>query len=203
MSDTHRAAKDASAAPSPRFDRRTQDIGNLVELGHLNIRVPDQQCAMVFYVMGLGLTRDPYLRTGTDNAWINVGTCQFHLPVGQAAQVLRGTTGLVMPDLDALQQRLQQVAPLLAGTQFAFERSSAAQMEVRCPWGNRIRVHAPDLARFSRMALGMPYIEGAQHAPPDVRPHAGQPQPGQHRQRLRHWARGGAVADGAGVIAPT
>ena len=32
-------------------------------------------------------------------------------------------------------------------------------VDVTCPWGNRIRVHAPDAARFGRMALGMPYVE--------------------------------------------
>jgi catechol 2,3-dioxygenase-like lactoylglutathione lyase family enzyme len=139
------------------YDRRTEDIGNIVEFGHVNIRVPDQQRAILFYVMGLGLTRDPYLVTGVDNAWINVGTCQFHLPVGNA-QVLRGTTGLVMADLDALVQRLAAIAPRLEGTQFTFARTGA-QVDVTCPWGNRIRVHAPDAARFGAMVLGMPYVE--------------------------------------------
>ena len=138
-------------------DRRTEDIGNIVEFGHLNIRVPDQQRAVVFYVMGLGLTRDPYLVAGVDNAWINAGTCQFHLPVGPA-QVLRGTTGLVMADLDALVARLAAVAPRLEGTLFAFTRA-ATQVNVTCPWGNRIRVHAPDATRFGGMTLGMPYVE--------------------------------------------
>ncbi len=145
-------------ASAPGFDRRTQDIGNIVEFGHLNVRVPDQQQALVFYIMGLGLTRDPYLRIGTDNAWANCGQQQFHLPVG-APQILRGTTGLVLLDLDALCQRLAKVAPLLAGTQFSFDRASATQVDVRCPWGSRIRVHAPDEARFGRLLLGMPYIE--------------------------------------------
>ena len=139
------------------YDRRSEDVGNIVEFGHLNVRVPDQQTALAFYVVGLGLTRDPYLRTGLDNAWINVGTCQFHLPLGPA-QVLRGTTGLVMPGLDALCERLQAVAPRLRGTHFGFERSGT-QVALRCPWGNRLRVHAPDPARFGRMALGMPYVE--------------------------------------------
>lgn len=94
-------AMNPTPSPGPRFDRSTEDIGNIVEFGHVNLRVPDQQLAIVFYVMGLGLTRDPYLVTGVDNAWINVGTCQFHLPVGPA-QVLRGRIGLVMGDLDAL-----------------------------------------------------------------------------------------------------
>lgn len=139
------------------FNRSTQDVGNIVEFGHVNVRVPDQQTAIVFYLMGLGLTRDPYLRTGIDNAWINVGSCQFHLPVGPA-QVLRGVVGLVMPDLDALMARLASVQQLLKNTQFSFVRTDAS-VDVTCPWGNRIRVHAPDNVRFGRMRLGMPYVE--------------------------------------------
>ncbi|WP_114972447.1 VOC family protein [Rhodoferax ferrireducens] len=139
------------------FNRSTEDVGNIVEFGHVNVRVPDQQRAIVFYLMGLGLTRDPYLRTGIDNAWINVGSCQFHLPVGPA-QVLRGVVGLVMPDLDALMARLASVQSLLKNTHFSFVRTDAS-VDVTCPWGNRIRVHAPDPARFGRMRLGMPYVE--------------------------------------------
>jgi len=141
------------------FDRSSQDIGNIVEFGHLNLRVPDQQQAVMFYLMGLGLTRDPYLRTGIDNAWVNVGSSQFHLPVGAGpAQVLRGTVGLVMSDLDALLARLKLVEPLLRGTRFDFA-AQGGQVDVTCPWGNRLRVHAPDPARFGRMTLGMPYVE--------------------------------------------
>jgi hypothetical protein len=95
--------------------------------------------------------------TGVDNAWMNVGTCQFHLPVAQA-QVLRGTTGLVMPDLDALMARLARVVPRLKDTLFSHSRDGDV-VNVTCPWGNRIRVHAPDPARFGRIVLGMPYVE--------------------------------------------
>jgi len=143
--------------PSTRFDRSTEDVSNIVEFGHVNLRVPDQQLAIVFYVMGLGLTRDPYLVTGVDNGWINVGICQFHLPVGPA-QVFRGTVGLVMPDVEALVTRLATVRPRLAGTRFEFV-VDAAHVDVTCPWGNHIRVHAPSAKRFGRMVLGMPYVE--------------------------------------------
>lgn len=141
----------------PAFDRTTQDIGNIVEFGHVNVRVPDQRLAILFYVTGLGLTRDPYLMVGVDNGWINVGTCQFHLPVGPA-QMLRGVAGLVMADLDALMSRLAVVAPRLAETKFAYARTGD-QVDVTCPWGNRIRVHAPDLRLFGPILLGMPYVE--------------------------------------------
>ncbi len=155
MDNTQTAARQPTGGA---FDRRTEDIGNIVEFGHVNLRVADQPTALLFYVTGLGLTRDPYLVTGLDNAWINVGTCQFHLPVGPVSQRLRGTVGLVMPDLDALVARLQRIAPALAGTQFAFTRDGA-QVEVRCPWGNRLRIHAPDRARFGPLLRGMPYVE--------------------------------------------
>ncbi|MDE2575712.1 MAG: hypothetical protein KGL55_10425 [Rhodospirillales bacterium] len=141
----------------PAYDRTTQDVGNIVELGHLNVRVPDQRLATLFYVTGLGLTRDPYLMTGVENMWINAGTGQFHLPSGPA-QVLRGTTGLVLPDRAALLRRLSGVRGRLQGTHFAF-REAADCVEVTCPWGNRLRCHAPDAAHFGRITLGMPYIE--------------------------------------------
>ena len=139
------------------FDRTVEDLGNVVSLEHVNTRVPDQRLATIFYVMGLGLTRDPYLVVGVDNTWINVGNCQFHLPVGPA-QVLRGVTGLVLPDLDALAARLASVAPRLEGTRFAFVKHDD-RIEVTCPWGNRIRCHAPDAGRFGRITLGMPYVQ--------------------------------------------
>lgn len=141
----------------PVYDRAAEDVGNIVEFGHINVRVPDQRLATLFYVTGLGLTRDPYLMTSVDNMWINVGAAQFHLPFGPA-QVFRGTAVLVMPDLGALQRRLERVAPRLKGTQFAWHATNDA-IEVTCPWGNRMRVHAPDAARFGRITLGMPEVE--------------------------------------------
>ena len=137
-------------------DRATQDTGNIVALEHVNVMVPDQQAATAFYIMGLGFTRDPYLVTGLDNMWVNVGRSQCHLPTG-AAQRLRGTIGVVVPDLDALAQRLKQVATLLNGTQFGYQ-AHADRIEVTCPWGNRFRCHAPS-AEFGPTDLAIPYIE--------------------------------------------
>ncbi len=143
---------------APVYDRVAEDVGNIVEFGHVNVRVPDQQLATLFYVSALGLTRDPYLMTSTDNMWINVGAQQFHLPTGPA-QVVRGVTGIVIPDLAPLRQRLARIGPLLAGTRFSFgERDDA--VDVTCPWGNRFRVHAPD-EQFGPVALGIAYVEFA------------------------------------------
>jgi catechol 2,3-dioxygenase-like lactoylglutathione lyase family enzyme len=139
------------------FDRTEEDIGNVVELGHVNIAVPDQRLATIFYVTGLGLTRDPYLVTGTENMWVNVGKQQFHLPLG-SPQKLRGTIGLVLPHRKALLARLARIAPPLEDTQFSF-REAEDTVEVTCPWGNHIRCHTPDPAHFGLIALGMPYID--------------------------------------------
>ena len=138
------------------FDRTAEDVGNIVEFGHVNVLVPDQRLATLFYVSGLGLTRDPFLMTGADNMWANVGTAQFHLPHGRA-QVLRGTIGLVLPDMPALLARLARVRGHLGGTRFAYAECQGA-VDVTCPWGNRLRCHAPD-ARWGGLLLGMPYVE--------------------------------------------
>jgi hypothetical protein len=141
------------------FDRAAEDVGNSIHLEHVNVRIPDQRLAALFYVAGLGLTRDPYLMTADDNMWINVGRSQFHLPSG-VPQVLRGHTGLVIAGREALLGRLTAVRKRLDGTRFGFTEHND-YVEATCPWGNRIRVHEPDAARFGDIALGIPYVEFA------------------------------------------
>ena len=148
---------DAATKLECPYDRGAESLGNIVELQHVNLRVPDQQAATAFYISGLGLTRDPYLMTGTDNMWANAGISQFHLPTN-AAQVLRGTVGLVLPDRAQLLERLARARGALAGTRFAFTEAND-HVAVVCPWGNRFRCHAPDAARFGRITLGIPYVE--------------------------------------------
>lgn len=140
---------------SSDFDRSQEDVSNIVHLEHVNVWVPDQRLATLFYVTGLGLTRDPFLMTSVDNMWVNVGRSQFHLMTG-AAQVLRGRTGLVIPDRPWLLNRLASVRKDLEGTCFAVEEQESF-IDTVCPWGNRLRIHEPD-ACFGRNALGMPYV---------------------------------------------
>ena len=138
------------------YDRTAEDLGNIVALEHVNITVPDQEVATTFYVSGLGLTRDPYLMTGTVNMWINIGRSQFHLP-GGAPQVLRGHVGVVIPNREALVKRLTKVRKHLEGTRFDFHEDDAF-VETTCPWGNRIRCYEPD-RRFGPITLGISYVE--------------------------------------------
>lgn len=139
------------------FDRRSQDIGNLVALDHVNLTVPDQQMASLFHIVGMGHTRDPYLTVGLENMWANIGREQFHLPTRESAQVLRGRIGLVTPDVAPLEERLAAIAGRLEGTQFAFEREGR-NLDVTCPWGNRIRCHPADGERMGGARLGLEYL---------------------------------------------
>jgi hypothetical protein len=139
------------------FDRAAEDLGNSIHLEHVNVTVPDQRLATLFYVAGLGLTRDPYLMVSDTNMWVNVGRSQFHLPAGPA-QVLRGHTALVITGRKALLDRLHAVAKKLEGTAFSF-REHNDHVEAICPWGNRVRVYEPDADRFGRISLGIPYVE--------------------------------------------
>ncbi len=140
-----------------QFDRTAEDLGNSIHMEHVNVQVPDQRLAQLFYAAGLGLTRDPYLMVADTNMWINVGRSQFHLPTG-APQVVRGHTGLVISGRQALLDRLTRVKPKLEGTKFGFSEHND-YVEAICPWGNRMRCYEPDAERFGRIALGIPYVE--------------------------------------------
>ena len=137
------------------FDRSAEDVGNVQLLEHVNVTVPDQGLAALFYVTGLGFTRDPYIDFGTFNMWVNLGDQQFHLPQAEA-QVLRGHIGVVVPDLEDLAKRLRFVQKPLANTQFGWQEQED-HVAVTCPWGNQIRAFAP--GKFPKMDLGMPYVE--------------------------------------------
>lgn len=139
-------------------DRAREDVGNIVLLEHVNLTQPDQGPTTLFYIVALGGTRDPYLMVGLDNMWINYGRHQLHMPSRDPQpQRLRGTMGFVVPDLAALKARLARVAPRLAGTQFSW-RNCGGHVEATCPWGNRVRCHAP-AAEFGETELALAYVE--------------------------------------------
>ena len=138
------------------YDRKADDLGNVVALEHVNITIPDQAQAVVFYVLGLGLTRDPYMNVGLNNMWINVGGQQFHLP-SRGVQKIPGCIGLVLSDLEALKQRLAAVKPDLKGTSFKWHEAEDHVM-VTGPWGNQFRCHTAG-PEFGDMTIGMPYVD--------------------------------------------
>lgn len=139
-----------------RHDHTNEDVGNIVLLEHVNVQVADQPQAILFYIVGLGLTRDPYLTVGLENMWVNIGEQQLHLPTG-SAQRFSGHIALVVPEIEQLQQRLSQLQERLKETRFAWSQESD-HIAVTCPWGNRFRCYASE-EKFGDMILGMPYVE--------------------------------------------
>ena len=77
-------------------------------------------------------------------------------PTG-APNVLPGHVELVVPDLGALRERLEEVRSKLAGTEFAFANEDK-HIRVTCPWGNTFRCFAP-APEFGDVTLGLARVE--------------------------------------------
>jgi len=122
-------------------DHSDADVGNIVLLEHVNLQVPDQSLAILFYIVGLGLTRDPYFNVGWRNMWANAVSSNFNLPT-RPAQVIQGHIGIVMPDLEALKERLRSVEKGLADTKFSWSMK-LDHIAVTCPWGIVFTVTPP------------------------------------------------------------
>jgi len=149
-----------------QYDRDARTVGNIVHLEHFNVIQDDQRLATLFYVVGLGGTRDPYLFPGLENMWVNWGRTQAHLPSRGAPpkpEVLRGRIGLVVPDLDALKKNLEKAGAEMKRvvpekkTKFTWREAGGA-VEATCPWGNRFRCHAPS-PEHGPIELGIAYVD--------------------------------------------
>ena len=140
------------------YDRAAESLGNVLHMEHVNLMIPEQEPAILFYITGLRLTRDPFLMTGVENMWVNMGRSQIHLPSrNPIPQRLRGTLGIVVPDLKELESSLGTIENKLTGTKFSFVRKNNC-IEASCPWGNQFRIHEPS-PEYGTMHLGMPYLE--------------------------------------------
>jgi hypothetical protein len=95
---------------------------------------------------------------------VNFGRTQCHLPSrGSKPEVVRGTVGFVVPSLDELKKRfehagkeMQRVVPEKK-TKFSWREKDGA-VEATCPWGNRVRCHAPS-PEFGNTELGIVYVD--------------------------------------------
>src|ERR1051325_2498191 len=148
-----------------KYDRSTQDVGNIVLLEHFNCCIDDQRLAVLFYVVGLGATRDPYLFPGMENIWLNFGRTQVHMPsraVPPKAERLRGTAGFVVPSLEELAKRLEHAGNEMKRVigdvrNFSFTVKKDC-VEATDPWGTRVRCHAPS-PEYGRTELGLVYVD--------------------------------------------
>jgi len=136
-------------------DRKKQDVGNIVLFEHLNLKVPDFDTAIRFYVEGLCMTRDPFYMVGPVNMWLNNGNQQLHFQKGKA-QRFRGEVVLVVPELQHVADSLKKVEPYLSGSQFSWAEESHC-IFASCPWGNRFRVHE-HWDGFDK-PRGLPYLQ--------------------------------------------
>jgi hypothetical protein len=132
------------------------EVGSIVHWEHVNLRVTDHRLATLYFIEGLGLTRDPLRNVSTRNMWVNVGTQQFHLPIGDPSP-LPGEVGLVVPDLEAVERQLEEVTPALKETAFVVERTERG-LRTRSPWGHQIHVQAQS-AETGRLPQALTYVE--------------------------------------------
>jgi hypothetical protein len=120
---------------------------------------------VLFYVVGLGATRDPYIFTGMENIWLNFGRTQIHMPsraVPPKAERLRGTAGIVVPSLEDLAKRLEYAGKEMKrvvgdARHFSYTVKKDC-IEATDPWGTRVRCHAPS-PEYGPIDLGIAYVD--------------------------------------------
>jgi len=153
------------------YDFNSQDVSNIIYLEHINLAEPDQMTSMVFYVEGLGLTRDPYAPENSATMWINIGDSQIHVAKYDIPQVLAGHIGLVTPSISLIIQRLKNIEnhKLMKDTKFSWKikdsfkkdlvpkEYSGKVIHVTCPWGNKFRIYEHSI-QFGAHQLAIYYV---------------------------------------------
>ena len=142
--------------------RRTKhpEVGGIAHLEHVNFEVDSHDMVSIFFMAGLGFTRDPYTRSDEKNMAANVGLQQFHLPrLGRATPPMQGVIGLITPELEAIKARLKglQKEGLFKGTPFRYQVKKGYH-EVMSPFGVKMRLHQTGTLPFPKV-LGMPYVD--------------------------------------------
>ncbi|MDA0656426.1 MAG: hypothetical protein O2912_08480 [Proteobacteria bacterium] len=136
------------------------EIGGIAHLEHVNFEVADHDMVSIFFMAGLGFTRDPYTRTDEKNMAANVGQQQFHLPrLGRPTPPMHGVIGLITPELDAVKERCDVLEKegVFKDTPYAYEVKNDCH-EVMSPFGVKMRLHATGSMPFPRV-LGLPYVD--------------------------------------------
>lgn len=137
-----------------KYDNR--ELGTFAHFEHVNFRVPDHYLATIFFMEGLGFTRDPTRMVGVRNMWVNAGQQQFHCPIGEAAP-FAGEVGVTVPSLSGTRKDLKAIGPKLRGTEFGVDNDGGA-LRVTSPWGHVLRVHeAGELS--GRFLQAIPYVK--------------------------------------------
>ena len=142
------------------FEVTSPEIGRMLHMDHVNFETPDHEMATIFYMNGLGFTRDPYRRADEQNLGVNVGRQQFHLPKrGECTPPFYGVVGLVVPDIDGIKQRLELLNDLgkFKGTPYGWLEEGNTVL-ITSPFGYRLRLHSYGTLDFTK-PLGIAYVE--------------------------------------------
>ena len=106
------SADSSSPGTAAGGGRNGGDSSTLSLIEHVNLNVPTHDFALPFYLDLLGCGLDPRraanVAAGAGTVWPNCGASQFHLPVGEVAQVLPGHIGLRYNDLAGLKGRIRR-----------------------------------------------------------------------------------------------
>jgi hypothetical protein len=136
------------------------EVGGIAHLEHINFEVADHDMVSLFFMAGLGFTRDPYTRSDEKNMAANVGMQQFHLPrMGRPTPPMHGVVGLITPELDAVKDRCDGLEKegVFKGTPYAYEVKSDCH-EIISPFGVKMRLHPTGGMPYPKV-LGMPYVD--------------------------------------------
>ena len=140
---------------------RFPEIGGILHLEHFNFEMLEHEMATIFFMNGLGLTRDPYRRIDENNMGINIGMQQFHLPRRRRkTPPFFGEIGLIVPDLQVIRARLERLERMgrFEGTAYQITSVSENNLRVRSPWGISMRLWKAGVLPFQRL-LGLAYFD--------------------------------------------
>lgn len=140
---------------------RLPEIRGILHLEHFNFEGADHDIATIFFMNGLGFTRDPYRRVDETNMGVNIGMQQFHLPRrGNPTPPFYGEVGLIVPNLPLIKARLERLAEMgkFDGTPYNLAMLDDGTMRVMSPFGISLRLYSPGSIPFLR-PLGLAYID--------------------------------------------
>lgn len=139
---------------------RHPEVGGIVHLEHVNFEVEDHDLVSIFFMAGLGFTRDPYTRTDEKNMAVNVGLQQYHLPrLGRPTPPMHGVIGHITPERDAVRARFRKLEKegVFKGTPYSY-KTKRGYHEIVSPWGVTMRLHPTGSLPFPKM-LGINYVD--------------------------------------------
>ena len=144
-------------------DRREclPEVGGILHLEHFNFEVLDHDMATIFFINGLGLTRDPYRRTDETNMGVNIGMQQFHLPRrGKVTPPFYGEIGLMLPDIKIVLARLNRIESdgKFEGTAYEILLVEKDFFYLKSPWGVPMRLWESGVQPFF-VPMGLIYVD--------------------------------------------